>query len=129
MHSLNPCSLNLSVYLKIHVKYKIINYIANLYSPYITVTRKQEKDKYKRKKGKRENVCIFSIHDLCFILHCVGEIKQKYQPYSYFKDSWASPDGLMVKVQCAPLWWPGFSSRAYNHTTQISVAMLWSQLT
>ena len=37
----------------------------------------------------------------------------------------ASPDGLAVKVQHALLWQPGFSSRAQNHTTCLSVAILW----
>ena len=41
----------------------------------------------------------------------------------------ASPDGLAVKVWCTPLWQPGPGSRAQNHTSRVSVAMLWQRLT
>ena len=44
------------------------------------------------------------------------------------KTHWASPDGLAIKVQHAPLWWPRFSSRPWHHTTRLSVAMLWWQI-
>ena len=44
-------------------------------------------------------------------------------------NSRASPDGLLVKVQYTPHWQPGFSSWAQNHTTHLSVAMLWWRLT
>ena len=41
----------------------------------------------------------------------------------------ANPGGLVVKVLPSPLEWPGFSFRAWNHTTSLSVVMLWWQLT
>ena len=41
----------------------------------------------------------------------------------------ASPNSLVVKVQPTPLWWPRFSSPVRNHTTGLSVAMLWRWLT
>ena len=41
----------------------------------------------------------------------------------------ASPVGLVVKVWHTLLRQPGFSSQAQNHTTQLSVAMLWQWLT
>ena len=41
----------------------------------------------------------------------------------------ARPDGLVLKVQCAPLWRPGFGSWARNHATHLSIAMLLQQLT
>ena len=41
----------------------------------------------------------------------------------------ASPDGLVVKVQRAPLQRAGFGSWAQDHTTRLSVAMLWWRLT
>ena len=40
----------------------------------------------------------------------------------------ASPDGLVVKVQHSLLRWSGFGFRAWNHTTCLSVAMLWWRL-
>ena len=36
----------------------------------------------------------------------------------------ASPDGLVAKVQCTPLQWPGFSSQAQNHSIHLSVPCL-----
>ena len=41
----------------------------------------------------------------------------------------ASSDGLAVKFQSTLLRWLGFGSRVWNHTTHLSVAMLWQQLT
>ena len=40
----------------------------------------------------------------------------------------ASPSGLVVKVWCAPLEWPGFGSWV-TPLTCLSVAMLWWWLT
>ena len=37
----------------------------------------------------------------------------------------ASPDGLVVKIWHAPLRRPRFGSQVGNHTTRLSVAMLW----
>ena len=39
-----------------------------------------------------------------------------------------SPDGLVVKVRHALLRQLGFASRWWNHTTCLSVAMLWWRL-
>ena len=41
----------------------------------------------------------------------------------------AKPDGLVVGVRHSPLRWPGFVSQLRNHTTHLSVFMLWRQLT
>ena len=41
----------------------------------------------------------------------------------------ASPDGLVVGVLHSPLQQPRFGSQAWNHTTRLSVAMLWQWLT
>ena len=41
----------------------------------------------------------------------------------------ASPDGLVAKIQHTLLWWPEPHSQAQNHTTCLSVAMLWWWLT
>ena len=41
----------------------------------------------------------------------------------------ASPDRLVVQVQCTLFWQLRFGSQAQNHTTHPSVATLWWRLT
>ena len=41
----------------------------------------------------------------------------------------AGPDGPAVKVQCTLLLWPGSGSWVQNHTSRLSVALLWWWLT
>ena len=41
----------------------------------------------------------------------------------------AKPEGLVVDVQHALLWGPGFCSGVWKHTIRLSLAMLWWWLT
>ena len=46
------------------------------------------------------------------------------------KKMWgASPDGLVVKIRHTPLCQSRFGSQARNHTTCLSLAVRWQQLT
>ena len=44
-------------------------------------------------------------------------------------ESGASPDGLVIKVRHALLWWPRFGSWVWNYTTCLTVAVPWWWLT